>query len=180
MKRGNIFVIGLILIFSSCFGGGVDKRGSVIGYRNGVVQTEGGSFRIGGLPAGWIRKTFSYRAVLFVHESLNASISVNSFCKGSFDDGPLEALSRQIFYGVTEQKIRQKQKLRLDNRDALRTVLSGKVDGAPVMLDAVVLKMNECVFDLVYSSIPEDYAAGAGDFENVYEGFHYISGPRID
>ncbi len=180
MKRGNVFVVGLILFLSSCFGGGVDKRGSVTGYRNGVVQTEGGSFRIGLLPAGWIKKSFSYRAVLFVHQSLNASISVNSFCKGSFDDGPLEALSRQVFYGVAEQKIRRKQKLHLDGRDALRTILSGKVDGASVMLDGVVLKMNECVFDFVYSSVPDDYSAGAGDFENLVHGFHYISGPRID
>ncbi|MBI4412713.1 MAG: hypothetical protein HY541_09565 [Deltaproteobacteria bacterium] len=187
------FSIFLLLAFavSSCFGG-VEKRGSVKGYKSGtgrtgsagrafgIVATEGGSFRVGSLPAEWIRKNFSYRAILFTHAQKNRTITVDAFCKGSFDDAPLKVLTNQLLYNVTAQKQRMQKDLMLDGREALRTVVSGKVDGASVILDTVVLKMNECVFDFVYVSQPGDYEGGRFDFENFYRGFKYIRGPEID
>lgn len=180
MKK-YISFLAMFLFFQalSCFGGGVDKRGSVTGYRNATVLTEGGSFRVGSLPSTWQKTPFSYRAILFTHWQAQASISVDAFCKGSADDGPLTLLARQLFYGLSNQRIHLQKKLRLDGREAVRSVVSGALDGADVTMDAVVLKMNECVFDFVYTSNPRDYKLGVHDFENFYEGFHYISGPPL-
>lgn len=169
----------LFLLAASCFGG-VDKRGSVKDYHNGLVITEGGEFKIGNLPAAWKRKAFDYRAVLFTHSKINASISVDSFCKGSFDDSSLETLAGQLFYNLSNIKKNSQSKLTLNGREALLVSVSGSLDGAPVRMDAVVLKMNECVFDFAYVAIPQDYAAGLKDFEKLYKGFRYVRGPRID
>ncbi|MBI2339130.1 MAG: hypothetical protein HYU99_02025 [Deltaproteobacteria bacterium] len=166
-----------VLVLFSCFGGGVEKRGSVKGYRNGAVITEGGSFRVGPLPETWRRKSFSYRAVLFEQSASGRTISISTFCKGSFDDAPLKILTNQLFYNITAQRRRFQKILNLDGREALRTAVAGKVDGAEIVLDTVVLKMNECVFDFVYVSKPESYPGGVSDFEGFYGGFKYIAGP---
>ena len=165
------------LIVAGCFGGGVDKSGSVTGYRNGIVLTQGGKFQIGLLPPYWKVIPLSYRAILFSHSSLGSSISVDAFCKGSFDDAPLNLLSHQLFYGLGAFKNIRQEKLMLDEREALRAVVSGTMDGVPVILDSVVLKMNECVFDFVYTAFPKNYSNGVRDFEGLYKGFKYITGP---
>lgn len=176
----KLFLLLLLISLSGCFGGGVDKRGSVIGYRKGVVKTEGGHFRVGILPSTWKRKKLSYRAILFTNKIHNSSIGVDAFCKGSFDDAPLNVLTNQLFYGMTDQKKPVQKDVVLDGREALRTTIKGKIDGADVVLDVVVLKMNECVFDFQYVSRPDDYKEGVSDFETFYGGFQYIKGPRID
>ncbi|MBX7148680.1 hypothetical protein K1X76_06300 [bacterium] len=165
------------LFITSCFGG-VDQRGSVKGFKHGLVQTEGGSFRVGKLGSNWKKDSFNYRAILFKNTQREASISVSSFCKQSFDDGPLETLARQTSYGMTEEKVRQLNAITVAGRDALRRVVQGKVDGLTVVLDTVTLKMNQCVFDFVYVSDPDSYALGTDDFEIFYSGFAYIQGPR--
>lgn len=171
----------LILLFflTSCFGG-VDKRGSVTSYRPGLVMTEGGSFKVGELSSDWQKKDLGYRAAIFGNEKLQASLGVDSFCKGSFNDAPLSLLAKQLTYGMTQVKKRKETNLRLENREALRSVTSGALDGAPIILDTVVLKMNECVFDFFYTSSPDDYANGVGEFEKFFKGFRYLRGPSID
>lgn len=169
----------LLLFIPACFGG-VDKRGSVTSYRPGLVITEGGSFKVGELSSDWHKKDLGYRAAIFGNEQLQASLGVDSFCKGSFNDAPLAILAKQLSYGMTSIQKRQETTLRLQNREALRSITQGSLDGAPIILDAVVLKMNECVFDFFYTSAPEDYDNGVGEFEKFFKGFRYLSGPSID
>ncbi len=177
MKHRFIPLFLIALSLTACFGG-TDKRGSVKHMsRDGIVTTESGRFRVGRLSEDWQRASFDYRAIYRQHRALNASVSISAFCKGAFDDGPLPILAKQLFYGLTEQQILAQNKLKLDGRDALRTVLRGKMDGAAAQIDSVVLKMNECVFDFTLVSQPQDYAKVLGDFEGFYRGFHYISGP---
>ena len=166
-----------VLLMTSCFGGGVDKKGSVTGYGSGVVATEGGSFRVGPLQSDWVRRPFGYKAILLVHRGKKSSIGVDAFCKRSFDDAPLTGLTRQLFYDLTDQRTLMQKGVELDGRQALRTTLSGRLDGASVMLDVVVLKMNECLFDFFYVSSPGQYADDVAHFESFYGGFQYVKGP---
>lgn len=176
----HFFYLFLFFGLASCFGGGIDKRGSVKDYRDGVVLTEGGSFRVGALPGGWVRQSFKYRAVVFSHSSRGSSVSVDAFCKRSFDDAPLPILSNQLYYGMTEQTRRLRRNILVDGRQALRTVRSGRMDGILLYLDTVVFKANGCVFDFAYTATPKNYSFGISDFKNFVKGFHLIQGPRID
>lgn len=175
----SILFFILFLSLTSCFGK-VDKAGSVYDYNEGRVMTKGGEFQIGKLGKEWERQKFSYRAILFQHKKTLSTISINSFCGNAFDDGPLELLSRQLFYGVTDQKVKLKKKINIDGREALRQSIKGEMDGAAVVLDTVVLKMNECVFDFVSVSHPKSYKKIVSDFESLFEGFRYIRGPKLD
>lgn len=163
----------------ACFGG-VDKRGSVLGYRNGVVQTEGGAFRIGDPGPDWMLKKYRFRALFFAHRTQSATMTVDAFCKGAFDDAGLDTLTSQLTYGMTNLQQKRQTRTRLEGRDALRTYVTGKVDGASVSMDMVVLKMNECIFDFVYITLPHQHEVYVKDFEKLIYGFEYISGPGMD
>ncbi|MDO8519129.1 MAG: hypothetical protein Q7T11_03070 [Deltaproteobacteria bacterium] len=165
-----------LLFFNACFGH-VDKRGSVTGFRGNTVLTEGGNFQVGALSPDWVPKKLDFRALVFTHRSLASSIAVDAFCKGAFDDTRLALLTDQLFYSITSQKRRLQKTIVLDGREAQRTVVEGKLDGASIVVDAVVLKMNECVFDFTLSSVPDDYREAVEDFEKFYRGFRYGTGP---
>ena len=166
-----------LFIWPACFGA-VDSRGSVKGFAHGLVQTEGGAFRVGKLSDSWKRESFGYKAIMFKHKERDASVSVSSFCKGSFDDAALSLLSDQALYGVTNQKNIRRTSIRLADREALRSVTNGRLDGVDLTIDTVTLKMNECVFDFVYVSKPDEYGLDKADFEKFYGGFQYVKGPR--
>ncbi len=175
----STFKKSLILFFilaSSCFGG-VEKRGSVVSYQNGTVQTRGGSFQVGILPTDWNLTKFQYDAILFNRPNLQQSISVDSFCKSSADDAALNILTRQIIQGIQNEKITYQKTITLDGKEALHTLVKGVFEGSPINLETVVLRMNKCVFDFVYVTVPENYSDGALDFEKFYQGFHFVKGP---
>lgn len=166
-----------LLIQTNCFGG-IDKSGSVTGYYNGVVRTRGGSFGIGKLPSHWKREKIKYRAVLFLNEADQASVTIDSWCKGAFDDGPLEGLSEDLLKGMDRHKIIKQQKRMLGGRAALHTEATGVLDGRQVFFSGVVLKKNECVFDFVYVSFP-DKGSSYQDYLGMVEGFYFIEGPEV-
>ncbi len=177
----NLFLLLLcFLILPSCFlGGGTDKIGTVKGYKAGVVTTRGGSFKVGVLPPNWVYKKIGYKVILLANTKKHQSISVSSFCGGSFDDSPLPILTNQLFYGLTGVEKETEKNMQLDGRSALRTLVHGQLDGVPVMVDVVVLKKDSCIFDLTYTANPNDYKTGVPDFENFYKGFRYHSGPQL-
>lgn len=182
MARKFISIFCFLILFASCFGGNVYRRGSVIGYNNkGLVKTHGGSFRIGILPSDWRLEKIRYRAVLFVHRDTHESIMIDSWCQGAADDGSLESLTEQLYLAMNQSQITHQEVVQLDGRKALHASGLGTVDGKNIYMATYVLKMNACVFDFVYVTESADQGPGAhlDDFEAAVRGFHYIKGPRI-
>lgn len=167
-----------LMIFSSCFGGSIYKKGSVLGYKNGVVNTHGGKFRVGKLSDDWVQKNVRYRAVFFQHKRDLASITIDSWCQSAADDASLESLSKQLYLAVDGFKLSEQEKMKLSGRDALRTAGFGKMDGQDVFFSTTVLKMNACVFDFIYVGFPPSLASYE-DFKNMIFGFEFILGPQI-
>lgn len=175
-KTGLLF---LVLLMSSCFSAGIDKRGAVASYKDGKVNTVGGGYyKIGELPNTWKEKELKYRAVLFKNENDDATITVSSWCKGAYDDAPLEILSMQQLMGLEDLKTLEEKTVTLEDREALRVQSTGKMDGAPIYVRSYILKMNNCVFDFFYISSPE-VKSSVLDFEDLVQGFVFGKGPRV-
>lgn len=167
----------LTLSFAACISG-IDKVGSILGYKAGVVTTQGGAFRIGELGTEWQRHKVDIRALVFQNQHDGATITVDSWCRGTFDDGPLSGLVDQIFQGYPGAKTISTRSFMLDGRAALQKSVSAFVDGAPVYMNLVVLKMNGCVYDFVYVASPHPKASEQS-FDTLVRGFHYLRGPDV-
>jgi hypothetical protein len=174
----KVLILLLAIFISACFGGNIYKRGSVTGFKHGTVYTHGGSFRIGTLPDYWHEKTISYRALLFENDKDHSTITVDAWCKSAVDDSSLEVLSQHLYRGLEGFKVMSQNKLFLSGREALRTDVSGKVDGVPVFMSTYVLKLNSCVYDFIYVGF-ESKNASFTDFIQMIDGFQYLKGPRI-
>lgn len=170
-----LFVI--LGLFSSCFGG-IDTSGSVLGYKKGVIRTEGGSFRVGALGNDWQRVSLKIRALVFKNSVTGDTITVDSWCKGAYDDGPLESLADQLVQGYQNVRVISSHIFKMQERDALRRRVQASLDGMPVFMDFAVLKMNACLFDFIHISNSGKNIPDA-DFENLIKGFVYLRGPSV-
>ncbi|HBF11802.1 MAG TPA: hypothetical protein DDW49_00170 [Deltaproteobacteria bacterium] len=167
----------VFFLLPACFGK-VDSLGSIARYNNGLVHTEGnGLFRVGVLPTPWQKQRFKYRALLFQNTRTNSSISLDVFCNGAFDDAPLAALTSQLFYGFTEFKNLEQKIVGLDQREALYTRVSAKLDGVSLALETVVLKKDSCVYDFVHTSKPVNFEKDKVDFSKFWKNFHTLKSP---
>jgi len=173
LKHTWLFI--LIFLLPACFlSSGIKNPGKVQGYKLGLVKTEKGSYGVGVLPPAWKQSPLApYKVLVFYNESYQSSIETDAFCDRSFDDASLSVLTTHLHVGIAEKKIKKENPFMLDGRAALRSIVNGKVDGVEVVLDSVVIKKDNCLFDFVLVSKPSKYSGAVSDFEKFFEGFRY-------
>jgi hypothetical protein len=174
-RISGLFIALFASFFSThCFFGGVKNTGKVQSYTPGLVKTEKGEYKVGILPESWQRTHIPpYRLIAFRNDDLKSTIETDAFCDAAFDDASLKVLTTHLHFDLTDKKIRSEKSLLLDQREALRTVASGKVDGVLIVLDTVVIKKDNCLFDFALVADPKKYEAATADFEKFFEGFRY-------
>lgn len=145
-------------------------------YDGQIYQSEKLSFRTGPAAEGWERIDTSHGLLAFRGEQAHATVLVNGRCGLDGDDVPLPALTAHLFLRFTERQIDEETLLPFDGREALRTVMTAKLDGVPMRFEAVVLKKNGCVYDFVLITPPESFDSARPGFERFVDGFHTEAG----
>ena len=160
-------LFSIVIFLSGCAGASFDGQ---------VYRDHGVSFRVGTLGPGWERFRIADAALAFRHGS-SGTIVANATCK-DIEDVPLDVLTNQAVFGVSDKHELSRTDVTLDGRLARRTQITGTMDGVPVALDLVVMKKNNCVFDFQLVSSPSDFAARQTDFVRLLNGFTTsLSGP---
>jgi hypothetical protein len=131
------------------------------------------AYRVGPLPAGWERVDLKGGNVAFRHGS-GGSILANGLCTG-VKDVPLDVLTNQALFGLEQKQEMSRETFTLDGRAAERTRLTGALDGVPVELELVVLKKDNCTYDLQLVAAPgAPFDARVADFDAFVAGFHEL------
>ncbi len=160
----------MALLLTSCSGPSFDGA---------VYRGDGFAFRISPVPPSWQRVDDGNSALAFRDEQLNASIMLNGICGKDRDDVPLESLTQHLFLLFTERQIESQEKVGLAGREALRTVLSAKLDGVPMRYESWVLKKDSCVYDMLYFAPHASFASGQAMFRQLVASFATM-GPDDD
>ena len=84
---------------------------------------------------------------------------------------PLTVLSRHLTFGLTERVVEDGGTFTLAGRPAQRAVVRGRIDGAQVGVEAVVIKGDRCVYDFLYVAPAAAFETGRGDFRAFFESF---------
>lgn len=155
--RGSMWA----LLLAGCVGSGTFS-GQV--FRQGAV-----AYRVGTLPEGWTRSR-SHGANLAFHHAQGGMLIVNGECPLQ-GDAPLDVLTNHLLFGVTAQKEIARTLFSLDGREALRTHLTGQLDGVPIELSLVVLKKDGCLYDFQLIAGPQQFAAREPAFHAFVAGF---------
>ncbi len=131
-----------------------------------------------GLPGdGWQRVSVEQADIAWHNPSLAAALFINSTCEG-VQDSPLQGLTNELLIGTTEREILEQETKPWSKREALETVVTGKLDGVLRKKVLFVLKKDGCVYDIVYDAPPDRFDQGLATYRRVRDGFDV--GPRKD
>ena len=151
--------------------------GCTAGLQGDVYRGQGFAFRVGGIPQTWHEVPISHAALAFRDEENGASIVLNGRCGVDGEDVPLESLTQHLFMRFTEREILEQKVFPFDHREAMRTVVTAKLDGVPMKFEVWVLKKDGCVYDLALAAAPAHFDRGAQEFERFVGAFVTVSPP---
>jgi hypothetical protein len=158
--RVAALVLTLSLLAQGCAGRRFDGRV----YDDGTLR-----FRTGPVPATWHVIEADGTLLAFRDDAAGATLAVNGRCGVDGDDVPLPSLTQHLFLQFTEREPVSQAEVSLDGRAALRTELTGKLDGVPKRFLVYVLKKDGCVYD--FWRIGEPNASDTTAFESFVRGF---------
>ncbi len=165
----------LTLLVGSSVCAAIAQAGCGASSAPGVVRGPQTDFALGQVPASWRRIHVSDAQLAYRDDALEATAAVNARCGKDADDVPLEALRRQLFIYFTDREVEHEERLQLDGREALKTVLRARLDGVPQGFVVYVLKKDGCVYDFMYITDPRTLQEGQAAFDRFVLGFRTIA-----
>jgi hypothetical protein len=157
-------VLAVLFVLTSC--GGSNFDGHV--FRRGDL-----AFRVGPIPASWREVDADGALIAFRDDPRAATVALNGRCGLDGDDVPLEALTHHLFLHFTDLTLLKQQRFELAGRAALRSELTGALDGVRMHYVVVVLKKNGCVYDFMLVN-GDGQRADEEAFERFVGGFETL------
>lgn len=160
MKFQLVIASSLLFILSSCVtvdvGGPKSEPAKNVSYSNPPVP-----FRLA--PAKNTDR-------LWISSDSGNSISYLSDCGGA-QEPTLEQLENEALASLVDLKILRTEKVEYNNREALKTLAEGKVDGVKVKMSLLTLKKNNCNYTLIYGGVSKNFDKEEKFFQNFIQDF---------
>jgi hypothetical protein len=110
--------------------------------------------------------------VAYQSKSSASIISLDSACRLAPDpsrlgaERDLKTLTDLLLLGITDVTLREERGMEVQKTPALETTIKGKLNGESMQIRTVVLKRQNCVYDLVYMSRPQYFERQLSDFSH--------------
>jgi hypothetical protein len=137
---------------------------------NGVFYSPKG-YRLSLPGNGWAVLPGGPAELELQRKNPDGGMLADATCDGQTASRPLAVLTRHLTFGLGQRETVEAVQSEAGGRQAERTVIRGRVDGADVAVEAVVLKGKRCVYDFVYVAPAAAFEAGRGDFQAFVESF---------
>jgi hypothetical protein len=98
------------------------------------------------------------------------TIAVISECSAT-KDPELGALESESIQALSSPKILSSKESTFNDREALRSVAEGTIDGVAVKIDVLNFKKSTCVYSLTYFGRLKSFGLDQVEFENFLKGF---------
>ncbi len=101
--------------------------------------------------------------------STGNSISFFSDCKAN--TLPLKVIRTNTFSGVEALKVIDEVIINYNDREALRSIVLGKMEGVPIKINLIIFKKNMCTYSLSYIALIDQYNKELTNFTKFTESF---------
>jgi hypothetical protein len=154
-----------MLLFTGCGGGR---------FLNGAYLDEAKGFRVA-LPPGWERVRVEGADVALREPGGAVTLAVAASCPPAEEAEPA-ILTRHLFFGLRQRELLRQERVIVDGATGLQTVLSARVGGTPVLVQSVVVRRGNCLYDLLTVARPEAAAGGEAAFGAFLHGWQFLRG----
>lgn len=156
-----LVVLGLILLATGCATGRITGDSYVDEFKG---------FRMPLPPRDWQPVPVEGADIAFRRTGGAGTMGVHADCRDP-EAGPLRAVARHLFFGLRALRILEQQPLSVDRTEALRTVIIGELRGEPVQVESVEIRRPGCLYDLILTAPPAEFAADRPAFERLVGGW---------
>lgn len=168
----RFLLLGSIFVLTGCVS--LPRSFRALSYKNNIVTMDRHHrFRVGKLSEQWVRLPKKGPGILFQNRLSGATLATEALCGGAYEDLSLKRMTEHLFAGLQNVRRSREEMWHLSGREALYTQAFAALDGAPVNLNMVVIKKNECQFDFLAVSSAAHAEATTRDFEKFVKGFDY-------
>ena len=157
MRSRVVFGLGVGLLVA-CGGRSAD-RGDPDRYALGTLDGAWQTQEAGGADRAWW------------HPEHLATAYTDSHCQDQVDDVSMQRLNEQLTGGFTDAVEVSSERIRLDGREGWVRRLTGGLDGVTVEVAAVVIRKDDCVYDMVLIAPPGRFEAAWESWEPAVQGF---------
>lgn len=164
MRRSRPAVLAALLL-TGCGGGR---------FLNGAYLDEAKGFRVA-LPPGWERVQVEGADLALRGPGGAVTLAVAASCPPAEEAEP-PILTRHLFFGLRQRELLRQEPVSVDGATGLQTLLRAKVAGAPILVQAVVIRRGNCLYDLLGVTRPEAAAGGEAAFGALLRGWQFLRG----
>jgi hypothetical protein len=98
------------------------------------------------------------------------TLAVLTECSETIDPS-LKSLEGEMVQALDTPNTLKSENSVFEDRESLRSLVAGKVDGVPVKMDILTFKKNSCSYILTYMGKSEKFDQDHQIFENFLKGF---------
>jgi hypothetical protein len=98
------------------------------------------------------------------------SISYRTSCDDPVES-TIQTIQQSIASGFDSYTVESSQNTQFNGREALQSVLQGKLDGVSTKLELLIFKKNNCTYTLTYVALPKNFSKDQGTFHEFLKGF---------
>ncbi|MDR4506688.1 MAG: hypothetical protein MRJ65_00385 [Candidatus Brocadiaceae bacterium] len=121
---------------------------------------------------GWEQIQIDKEDVSLRHKQSHATITILSSVI-EHEKLTLEVLNTQLFLGIKDKKVLLKLPAVVNNRTAMHTMLTGKIDTYTIKIDSYIVTEGKTVYDLVYWAPEEVFDSTHSTFEEIIQTFQF-------
>jgi hypothetical protein len=137
---------------------------------NGTIHTKYTIYHYGNISNKW-RALHSPNADLaLISKDDDASLMLYSKCK-SKTDASLNDLASNLLLGMTEITAINNTNTYVSKREALVKTYSAKIDGIPRKIKILVVKKNECYYEVILASSIDSFNQYENEFDQIVKSF---------
>jgi hypothetical protein len=114
--------------------------------------------------ARWHSYPVEGAALAFRSPELSGALGLRVDCS-SPEPGPLLAVARHLFFGLSQAEIAFREPLVLSGASGMRTRLRARLDDRPVEVDGITVRRQGCLYDFMYVAPPDRFDRGRADFD---------------
>ena len=159
--KSYFFCFTLVLIITSC-------RSLSLGENS--LQNKKAIYYFGNPGNNFMPLNIKGTKKAWVSKDFDATIMLNSTCD-HVENVPLKSLLGHLLIGMTQRKILKQVTKPFAKREALESTILAKLDGVPRKMQVLILKKDQCVYDLILSSAPKSFNEHIVSFNNVIGDF---------
>jgi hypothetical protein len=120
-------------------------------------------------PSGWRVASDGSADLELRRDAPPGGMLADATCEGRDRGRPLPVLVRHLTFGLTERVTVESDRRTVGGRPAEHRVVRGIADGAPVLVEAVVVDGERCIHDFLYVAPVAHFEEGRREFQALIE-----------